>query len=198
MFEYIRGRLVEKSPDKVIIDINGVGFKIFIPLSTYEKLPDIDEEVMVRVYLNVRDDLLELFGFFSSQELALFRNLISVSKVGPRLALNILSCISIEQFVKAIENKDVGKLTAISGIGKKTAQRIILELSGRLVLEEVPEGIEDIKGKEVLEAAVSALMNLGLTRSEAINAIKSTGIKIDKSTKLEELIKESLKKLRTK
>ena len=127
----------------------------------------------------------------------MFKSLLTVSKIGPKIALGILSAISFEQFREALENKNVDKLTGISGVGKKTAQRIILELSGKLVFDD------DIKvqGKDrensVLNDAVDALMTLGFNKQESIEAIKQTGIEINRETQLQELIKESLKRLRT-
>lgn len=198
MFEYLKGKLVEKQPEKLVLEVNGVGYAVHIPLSTYERLPDVNDNLKIRTYLHVKDDGLVLYGFSSKDELTLFLSLISVSKVGPKLALNVLSFISINQFKEAIEQKDVKRLTRISGIGKKTAQRIILELAGKLVFEEDRVVSGESRESTVLENAINGLMSLGLSRTEAYNAIKQTGIEIDSETRVEELIKLALKRLKAK
>lgn len=197
MFDYIKGKLVYKKPEKVIIDINGLGFRVNIPVSTYEKLPDLKEQVALWTYLHVKEDSLELFGFSSEDELNLFLNLLTISKIGPKTALNVLSFISIEQFKEALDNKDVSKLTKVSGIGKKTAQRIILELSGKLIFEGEGEGKAEGRQSTVIENALSGLTNLGMSRSEAMKAIKNSGIEINKDTKVQDLIKACLKSMRS-
>ncbi len=196
MFEYLKGKLVKKTPGKVVIEVNGIGYAVSIPLSTYDNLPDLDTEIQLSTILQVKEDSLNLFGFFTIDELRLFKSLISVSKIGPKTALNVLSFISIDQFKSALENKDVDKLTKISGIGKKTAQRILLELSGKLVFETDDISDDPIRRVGIFEEAVEALQSLGMSKVESVNAIKSSGLEINETTKVEDIIKASLKQSR--
>ncbi len=196
MFEYLKGKLVEKTPGKVVIEINGIGYAVSIPLSTYDNLPELDTEIQLSTILQVKEDSLNLFGFFTIDELRLFKSLISVSKIGPKTALNVLSFISIDQFKSALENKDIDKLTKISGIGKKTAQRILLELSGKLVFETDYISDDPIRRVGIFEEAVEGLQSLGMSKVESVNAIKSSGLEINETTKVEDIIKASLKQSR--
>ncbi len=195
MFEYLKGKLVKKTHNKVVIEINGIGFAVSIPLSTYENLPELDSEIQLNTILHVKEDSLNLIGFFTTDELKLFQSLLSVSKIGPKTALNVLSFISIEQFRSALENKDVDKLTKISGIGKKTAQRILLELSGKLVFDTDSFSGDSSRKLGVFEEAAEALQSLGMSKMEAVNAIKASGLEIIETTKIEDIIKASLKRL---
>ena len=132
MIAYLRGRLFEKHPTRVIVDVNGVGYEVAVPLSTFYTLGYPGGEVSLRVHTHVREDQLALYGFGTPLELAVFERLIGVSGIGPKLALAVLSGLEPRELVAAIERADIGRLTSIPGVGKKTAERIAMELRDRL------------------------------------------------------------------
>lgn len=195
MFEYIKGRLVSKQPTQAIIDINGLGYKLRISLSTYQKLPAENTEVELKTYLHVREDIFQLYGFFDESERELFNGLLSISGIGPKLAQTVLSGLSPEKIVKAIRGGDEITLSSISGIGKKTAQRLIVELKDKVkIISSDLEGDTNqvinqlgVGGEEVM----MALLSLGYGRAQAERAIK----KIQQeghSLTVEEMIKQAL------
>jgi len=156
MIAHLRGRLIEKEPARVVIDTNGVGYEVFVPLSTFTALPDTGTEVSLDIHTHVREDIIALYGFSSRQERRVFERLISISGIGPRLAVTILSGGSIEGLVGAIRKGDLARLTAIPGVGKKTAERIVIELRDKL--KDFAQG----PAKSTVEMDVlSALENLG-------------------------------------
>jgi Holliday junction DNA helicase RuvA len=185
MISFVRGKLVEKTGEHTIVDVHGVGFKISVPSSTYSKLPEKGEEIEVYTYMYVREDALRLYGFLSLEELDIFERLINVSGVGPKAAINIMSGVSVSALKNAIDRGDVGILMSIAGIGKKTAQRLILELKGKLEIREV------VIKKEVEEAIV-ALVSLGYTSSDARTAVNKAASE-SKSYTVEDLVKKALK-----
>ena len=197
MIAHLIGKLIYKSPDHSIVDVNGIGYKIFTPLSTYYVLPKTGESVTLHIHTRVREDELKLFGFLTEEEQTIFEKLITINKVGPKLALGILSGMSPKNLLTAIMNNDAARLSAIPGVGKKTAERLTLEMKDKLsdlTFEmghqqdtEVPEG--------PYEDALSALVNLGYKKPQAEKSLKSAYNKIGKSSSLEELIKESLNNL---
>ena len=140
MYSYIKGSLASKSQDKAVLDVGGVGYLIYIPYSTYQTLPELNETVKLNTYLAVREDSMTLYGFKSNEEVRVFELLISVSGIGPKLAIGVLSDISAAEFSVAVITDDVNRLTKISGIGKKTAQRIIIELKDKMKTETDMEG----------------------------------------------------------
>ena len=142
MIALLRGRLVEKHPNRVIVDVQGVGYDVHVPLSTFYGLGEPGSDVVFRVHTHVREDTLALFGFATPLELQLFERLIGITGIGPRLALAVLSGIESADLVRAVCQGDVARLTAIPGVGKKTAERIGLELKDRLpaVLDLAPDG----------------------------------------------------------
>jgi Holliday junction DNA helicase RuvA len=163
----IRGKLVEKESARVVIDVHGVGYEIFIPVTTFTLLPEAGTEVVLDIYTHVREDTLALFGFSSRQERRVFERLIGISGIGPRLAVTILSGGSVEGLVGAIRRGDLARLTSIPGVGKKTAERIVVELKDKLqdLSAEAP--------KPAVETDVlSALENLGYSRAMAEAAIR--------------------------
>ncbi len=165
MIAFLRGRLLEKQPGRVIVDVQGVGYDVAIPLSTFYPLPDPGAEVSLRIHTHVREDALALFGFGTPLELQVFERLIAVSGIGPRLALAVLSGIDPQELVSAVQRGDIARLTAIPGVGKKTAERISLELKDRLPLAFVTPGGEAVPpGAGVRDDLVSALLNLGYHR----------------------------------
>ena len=172
MIALLRGRLAEKNPNRVIIDVQGVGYDLQVPLSTFYELGEPGADVIFRVHTHVREDTLALFGFATMLELQLFEQLIGVSGIGPRLALAVLSGIDPPDLVRAINQGDVGRLTGIPGVGKKTAERIGLELKDRLVTLVVePEPGADGTSTDLRGDLLSALVNLGYPRQLAERAV---------------------------
>ena len=169
MIAQLRGRLVRKEPQEVVVDVSGVGYRVAIPLSTFYRLCDVGGEVSLLTHTHVREDALALFGFLTAGEQALFERLIAVSGVGPRLALSILSGIEAPDLVAALKASDVARLTRIPGVGKKTAERLVLELKDKVQgleasAEAVPAGAPGASDHDDL---VSALVHLGYSRAEA-------------------------------
>ena len=195
MFEYIKGRLVSKQPTKAVIDVNGLGYVLRISLSTYQKLPAQDSEVELKTYLHVREDMFQFYGFFDVAERELFTGLLSISGVGPKLAQTVLSGLSAEKLVKAIHNGDEGTLSSISGIGKKTAQRLIIELKDKIKSIGVELGGEEDQVENSLgvsgEEVMMALLSLGYGRAQAERAIKKVQ-QAAPSLTVEEMIKQAL------
>ena len=172
MIALLRGRLAEKHPNRVVVDVNGVGYDVQVPLSTFYGLGEAGDNVNLKVHTHVREDTLSLFGFSTELELQLFEQLIGVSGIGPRLALAVLSGIEPKDLVQAIGKGDIGRLTGIPGVGKKTAERITLELKDRLPkvfaveLEADGSPAADMRGD-----LLSALVNLGYHRNLAERAV---------------------------
>ena len=167
MIAFLRGRVFEKQPNKVIVDVGGVGYDVAIPLSTYYAIGDAGAELAVRVHTHVREDQLALFGFATELELIVFERLISISGIGPKLALAVLSGIEPNELVTALQEHDVGRLTRIPGVGKKTAERIVLELGDRLpkALAAVATGAPPpAPADELRDDLTSTLINLGYHR----------------------------------
>ncbi len=179
MIALLRGRLLEKQPGRVIVDVQGVGYDVAIPLSTFYPLPEPGAEVSLRIHTHVREDALALFGFGTSLELQVFERLIAVSGIGPKLALAVLSGIEPQELVSAVQRGDIARLTAIPGVGKKTAERIGLELKDRLSLAIAGTGAAGLPpGAGVRDDLVSALLNLGYHRplvERAVDAALSGG-----------------------
>ena len=197
MIAHLIGKLIYKSPDHSIVDVNGIGYKIFTPLSTYYVLPKTGESVRIHIHTRVREDELKLFGFLTEEEQAIFEKLITINKVGPKLALGILSGMSPADLLTAVMNNDAARLSAIPGVGKKTAERLTLEMKDKLSdltfeMEHQPD--TEAPGRSY-EDALSALVNLGYKKPQAEKSLKSAYNKIGKSSSLEELIKESLNNL---
>jgi Holliday junction DNA helicase RuvA len=173
MIGLLRGQLAEKHPNQVLVDVGGVGYLVFIPLSTFYALGDLRADTTLLIHTHVREDALSLYGFLTAREKHLFELLISASGVGPSLALKILSGMSTDDLVPAIRGGDLPKLTLIPGVGRKTAERIVLELRDKLSAVEVPvPEIADAMGRTQLEAdVISALDNLGYDRRAAEKAV---------------------------
>ena len=163
MIGQLRGRLAEKRPNQVLVDVGGVGYVVLVPLSTFAALGDLHTEVTLLIHTHVREDALSLYGFVSSREKHLFELLISASGVGPSLALKILSGMSVDELVPAIRGNDLGRLTKIPGVGRKTGERIVVELRDRLEAVVVMEAERPAASSPAgVEAdVVSALINLG-------------------------------------
>ena len=176
MIAQLRGTLLEKHPNEVIVDAGGVGYDVHIPVSTFTALGDEGAIVTLRIYTHVREDALVLFGFLTSDEKAIFEKLISVSGIGPKLAITVLSGLATPDLVAAVRGGDVARLVRIPGIGKKTAERIVLELRDKLAAMAAGEGKSAIPTAPPVNAmdqdVLSALVNLGCSASAAEEAIR--------------------------
>jgi Holliday junction DNA helicase RuvA len=182
MIAHLRGRLLEKHPNRVTVDVQGVGYEAHVPLSTFYGLPEPGSEVSLRIHTHVREDALLLYGFATRLELQLFERLISVSGIGPKLALAVLSGIEPNDLVTAIKQSDIARLTGIPGIGKKTAERIGLELKDKLAAfvpsEPAYAASAGTAGESMRTDVLSALINLGYHRplaERAADAAMKTG-----------------------
>jgi Holliday junction DNA helicase RuvA len=174
---YLRGALLEKNPSRLIVDVGGVGYDVQVPLSTFYVLGEPGAEVTLRVHTHVREDVLALYGFATPLEQALFEKLIGISGIGPKLALAVLSGIEPLDLIRAIRLQDVARLTAIPGVGKKTAERIGLELKDRLpaAMQEIDRAAAPTPPEDQLRGdLLSALLNLGYQRAAAEKAIEKT------------------------
>lgn len=192
MIGYLKGNLIQKSPNQVVLDIGGVGYCVWVPLSTYFELGDLDDKAELFVYTHLTDNSLSLYGFSTEKERDIFLKLIGISGIGPKLALNILSGIGVFDLEEAIRQSDVVRISLIPGIGKKTALRIALELQEKL---EKKENILKAKGFQEREDLISALMNLGFKRKEVEKIVDETINKLTVEAGFEHLLRESLKKL---
>lgn len=192
MIGYLKGNLIQKSPSQVVLDIGGVGYCVWVPLSTYFELGDLDDKVELFVYTHLTDNSLSLYGFSTEKERDIFLKLIGISGIGPKLALNILSGIGVSDLEEAIRQSDVARISLIPGIGKKTALRIALELQEKL---EKKEKILKAKGFQEREDLISALMNLGFKRKEVEKIVDETINKLTVEAGFEHLLRESLKRL---
>lgn len=174
MIAMLRGRLVRRDVDWIIVDVGGVGFRVSVPAPTAAALPGVGEEVILHVHTHVREDTLALYGFVSEEELRLFEQIISVSGMGPKLAMTSLSTLRPAEFRRAILEEDAASLTRIPGVGRKTAQRMILELKGKLT--PVPEddaAVEPAAGVAADADAVAALIALGYSETDAARAVRA-------------------------
>jgi len=163
----ITGKLVAKHPPQVLVDVNGIGYEVDVPMSTFYALPATGEEVTLQTHLVVREDAHILFGFGSLEERAVFRQLIRISGVGARTALSVLSGLSVSELAQAVAMQDAARLTKVPGIGKKTAERLLLELKGKLA-DVLPGEAKGTAGGDVL----NALIGLGYSEKEALAAVK--------------------------
>jgi Holliday junction DNA helicase RuvA len=173
----LRGSLLEKNPSRLIVDVGGVGYNVQVPLSTFYVVGEPGADVTLRVHTHVREDVIALYGFATTLEQELFERLIAISGIGPKLALAVLSGIEPPDLIRAIRVQDVARLTAIPGIGKKTAERIGLEMKDRLpaALQAAGQDTQHVKPDDQLRNdLLSALMNLGYQRAVAEKAIENT------------------------
>jgi Holliday junction DNA helicase, RuvA subunit len=203
LIAFLSGKLISKQPNSVIIDVNGVGYEVNIPLSTFYELGDLDSNIALRVHTHVREDALLLYGFRTSTEKDLFLKLTSVSGIGPKLALTALSGMPAQELVNAIRSNDLARLTAIPGVGRKTAERLIIELRDKIAKMA-------LTGSEAEQAATprvatsedalkdditSALVNLGWQKNVAEKAVAATLAEDTGNRSFEILLKQSLKRL---
>jgi Holliday junction DNA helicase RuvA len=199
MIAFLTGRLAFKAPTHLTLDVQGVGYEVHIPLSTYYALPNLDEITALNIHTHLREDAIQLFGFLSHSEKELFLMLTTVSGIGPKLALSVLSSLSIPELLRAIETEDVEKLGTVPGIGKKSAGRIALELKDKVAKIQpspVHGSASDVPGFDgPYEDALSALVNLGYRPQDAREALKRATKVAGSPMVLRDLIREGLKAL---
>ena len=176
MIAHLRGRLLSKTPSRVIIEAGGVGYDVSIPVSTFYELGEVESEVSLHIYTYVREEAFSLYGFRTAREKSLFEKLLSVAGVGPKLAVTLLSGLEIEDLVAAIRKGEIARLISIPGVGRKTAERLIVELREKLATFAV-EGAERpaapaVQPGSVEDDVLSALVNLGYSRSSAESALR--------------------------
>jgi len=192
MIAHLKGRLIQKSADRVTLDVGGVGYCVWIPLSTYLKLGDLQETVRLHIYTHMSDNSLSLYGFDTEEERHLFLKLIGISGIGPKIALNILSGMEASDLKEAIRQADIARISLIPGIGKKTAMRIALELQEKLDLKE---RILETGSSREREDLISALVNLGFKRKEVERIVDQCIRKYTAEADFDLLLRESLKRL---
>ena len=200
MYSYIRGPLAEIETDHIVIDVNGIGYNIYVPVNCYDYLPGLGEECKVHTYLHVREDAMILYGFLTKDDLELFKQLITVSGIGPKGAIGILSALSADDLRFAILAGDSKAISKAPGIGAKTAQRVILELKDKMSLEDAFEKkSEHIQAQQissnnqVKNDAVLALNALGYSSSESLKAVSRVEITPDMD--VEDVLKQALKQM---
>lgn len=194
MIGSLRGRIAVKAPPQLLLEVGGVGYEIEAPMSTFYGLPGVGEEVRLLTHLVVRDDAHVLYGFASAAERQLFRNLLKVSGVGPKIALGILSGTTVEGFASCVTTNDTAALTRIPGVGRKTAERLIIEMRDRLANDELvaaPGFVPENTAAGAEGEAFSALVALGYKPAEASRLIKAAGVNGDTLT-TEDLIRRAL------
>jgi Holliday junction DNA helicase RuvA len=200
MIALLRGALLEKHPNQAIVDTGGVGYDVIIPVSTYTHLPEAGSEVKLRIHTHVREDALSLYGFLTQDEKALFEKLIGVSGIGPKLAVTILSGLAAPDLINSIRRGEVDRLVRIPGIGKKTAERMVLELRDKLpaVTGEEPQAAAAGTLSPIEQDVLSALLNLGCGRPQAEAAVRKakTGAPAAMSAEFEPLFRRALELVR--
>ena len=197
MIAFLRGRVLDKFPNRIILDVSGVGYEVHVPLSTYYEIGEVGSEVSLRVHTHVREDTLQLFGFLTPLEQLLFERLIGISGIGPKLAVAVLSGIDSRELVVAVQRADVARLTRIPGVGKKTAERMVLELKDRLKdVAPAPEaeGAQPSTGDRLRNDLISALENLGYHRPLAEKAVDA-GHTSDGGATFEDALRSALREL---
>ncbi len=199
MITFLHGKLVEALPTQITVEVNGVGYDVLIPLSSFDKLPSPGSEIKLLTHLQIRDDAHVLYGFMSATERELFRLLINnVSGIGPKIALNILSGINVTAFRGAVASADVKALSSISGVGKKTAERIVVELKDKIgqagALEASSAGRALSEPDQKINDAVLALMALGFKQPDAHESVRGAQAVLGLKASVEDLVRASLKK----
>ncbi len=198
MFSYFQGTLAAKNPTQIVVDVGGVGYEVFIPLSTYSALPEQGQAVCILTHVHIREDAHQIFGFLTAEERNLFKLLLTVSGIGPKMALTVLSGLEITDLKRAIIHEDLAALTSISGIGRKTAERIVIELREKILFEEKSfekkSSEKFYEGDALIQDTALVLVSLGYKKQNAQDAIKkamaSSG---SKKLSVEELVRASLK-----
>jgi len=198
MIALINGKIAYKGISSIVVDANGVGYRIFIPLTTFYELPEAGEHVTLHVHTHVKQDAINLFGFYTIPERDLFQLMISVSGIGPKTAMNILSGITANDLLQAISRGDLGKLISIPGVGRKMAERLILELKEKVIkkmtIEQIPVADDQYKANEMIkEDVLSALVNLGYKNNAAKDAVDKVMQVSNEDLTLDQLLKKTLK-----
>lgn len=198
MYEFLSGKIVRKEPTRLVLEVGAVGYELVIPVSTFHALGRVGEEVRMLTYFLVREDQHQLFGFRTEEERNIFRLLLTVTGIGPKLALAVLSGIGTEEFRKAVVEGSVVTLSSISGIGRKTAERLIVELREKVLLLEskAEQGVStrQVRNPQLIEDSLQALVSLGYRRPEAKRALEKVLSEKQTSTiSVEDLIRASLK-----
>lgn len=199
MISYIRGELVAIEEEKVIVDVNGVGFGIFMPGQAMNQLPALGKEMKLHTYMNVREDAIQLFGFLTRDDLQIFKLVIGVSGIGPKGGLSILSHLSPDELRFAVMSHDVKAISGAPGIGKKTAEKLIIELKDKLRIEDVLERNADVSksaasssaANQVQAEAIQALVALGYGSTEAASAVRK--VEVTEALTVEDVLKQALK-----
>jgi Holliday junction DNA helicase RuvA len=195
MIAHLAGALAHKSPEHIIVDVQGVGYQVFVSLNSFYRLPEPGDRVDLLIHTHVREDALQLYGFIDRQEKDLFQLMIGISGIGPRLGLNILSGMRADELQQALEAGDLARLVAIPGVGKKTAERLVLELRDKVKqLKGAREGGDGRRTVGLEAEAISALVNLGYRHNEAERAVKAACAA--GATDLERVIRNALKQVR--
>ena len=204
MIAHLNGRLLSKEPNSVIVDVSGVGYEVSIPLSTFYELENEGSNVQLRIYTHVKEDALQLFGFRTERERKLFVNFISVSGIGPKIGIALLSGMSADELINSIKSNNLARLTLIPGVGRKTAERLIVDLREKMTALAASQAGEDagtstdasIRSSEddVRSQALSGLLNLGYQRSAAEKAIDSV-LGEDGEVTVESVLRRGLRKL---
>jgi len=201
MIAFLSGKLIEKEANSVIVDVGGVGYDVSIPLSTFYELGEVGSDVQLRIYTNVREDAIQLFGFNTSRERDIYLKLISVQGIGAKSGIAMLSGMNADEIIAAIRTENLAKLTAIPGVGKKTAERLVIELRDKIgdLASGIPAGTSaaaaaGIGGDDVYEDALSALVNLGYQKSAAEKALQQArqdGVELS----VQKMLRAALQKL---
>ena len=198
MIALLSGKIAYKGISHIVVDTQGVGYRVFIPLTTFYELPDAGQPVTLHIHTSVKEDAINLFGFYTLQERELFQLMISVSGVGPKVAMNVLSRISAAELLEAISGGNLTKLIAIPGIGRKTAERLILELREKAVKKMAEDQISvmDVQKKQsgmIREDVLSALVNLGYKSNAARDALDKVAREAEGELPMDQLLKKALK-----
>jgi Holliday junction DNA helicase RuvA len=191
----IRGRLIHKEPGSVVVEANGLGYRVFVSLTTFYEIPDLEQTVILHTHTHVREDALQLFGFSSALEKELFQILIGVTGIGPKLALNILSGIAPEELLHSLDQRDMNRLQSVPGIGRKMAERMVVDLQekARKIGSRIALAPSAARPTERwAEDVISALLNLGYKKGQAEKAVEMV-FRQDPNLALEKALKESLK-----
>jgi Holliday junction DNA helicase RuvA len=192
---HLAGTLLEKHVQRLVVDVGGVGYDVQVPLSTFYAVGEPGARVTLRIHTHVREDALQLFGFVTALELSLFQRLIAVSGIGPKVALAVLSGIEPNDLIRAVKGSDIARLTRIPGVGKKTSERIVVELKDRLPQVEEPAASDTaVEARDVRDNVLSALVNLGYQRASVEKVVDTVLRKIE-SREFEPLLREVLKSL---
>ncbi len=199
MIARLSGILIEKSITQCVVDVNGTGYRIVVPLTTFYELPEIGQQVVIHIHTHVREDAIHLYGFHSREEREVFQLMISVSGIGPKLAINILSGIAAGELLRAVTEEDLKRLTGIPGVGRKTAERMVLELkdkASKLGREGSMVGTAAVKtGDQMKEDALSALVNLGYKGAAVKDVVDRVMREAPETPSLDHLLKQALRAL---